>query len=166
MKARSRAVLVAALISGAFGLAADPASATIIFDWSGTCSSNCSGTASVTLTLTDSYMFGTTITPADVLSIAYESNTITADAGGEPNSTSGGINADGSLSSSPVIIDYGLFTFSDSTGAWSLTNSIGGTPDSGTNGVFTLQAPEPFTLSLFGAGLAGAAAMRRRKAKQ
>ena len=36
----------------------------------------------------------------------------------------------------------------------------------GSDDAFNVQVPEPFTLSLFGAGLAGAAAIRRRKAKK
>lgn len=54
----------------------------------------------------------------------------------------------------------GFTGYSDITGPLNQSNPI--FSDFGT---FTLQAPEPLTLSVFGAGLAGAVAMRRRKKK-
>ena len=54
-----------------------------------------------------------------------------------------------------------------------ISNPNGGTPLTGRIGATTsndppppTEVPEPFTASLFGAGLAGAAALRRRKAKR
>jgi hypothetical protein len=57
---------------------------------------------------------------------------------------------------------YFVADISNPNGGRALTGRIG----AGYSGNGTTEVPEPFTASLFGAGLAGAAALRRRKAKK
>ena len=71
---------------------------------------------------------------------------------------------DGSTVSTTPYITYGGATFCGGASLCSPTTAFGSNGFFGPN--FSASAvPEPITLSLFGAGLAGAAAMRRRKKK-
>jgi len=85
-----------AIAFAATALCATAARANIVFDWTGTCLFNGKGTPSAVLTLTDAYVFGTTISAADFVSLVYNSN----DQSKDITSTSlltGGVNADGSI---------------------------------------------------------------------
>jgi PEP-CTERM motif len=53
---------------------ASAARANIVFDFSGECTSGCTGTATDVLTLADSYTFGTDLTLADFISFTYSSS--------------------------------------------------------------------------------------------
>jgi hypothetical protein len=59
--------------------------------------------------------------------------------------------------------DYGKGTFALAAGAHSLTGVFNGVVGGGDGSLIVRQVPEPMTMSLFGAGLLGAAALRRRK---
>jgi hypothetical protein len=86
------------------------ARADVIFDFSGACTTHCSGTATGVLDLTNAYVFGSTITAADFVSFSYMSSdvnfTIT------PVSSPifmGGLNADGT-----TVDEIGVFAI----GGW------------------------------------------------
>jgi hypothetical protein len=74
------------------------ARANIMFNFNGTCNSQCSGTATGLLALTDDYVLGGNITAADFVSFSYASFdlnfTIT---GANLSGVVGGLNADGSI---------------------------------------------------------------------
>jgi len=74
------------------------ASADIVFDFSGTCTAGCTGTATGILTLTDTYTYGTAISGSTFVSFSYTSNdlSLTINQSGLVEFTSG-INSDGSL---------------------------------------------------------------------
>jgi hypothetical protein len=59
--------------------------------------------------------------------------------------------------------NYGKGTFNLAAGAHSLTGIFNGVIGNGDGSLIVRQVPEPMTMSLFGAGLLGAAALRRRK---
>ncbi len=56
-----KSLFTAAALSAALGLAAGPAAADIVLDWSGTCTSGCADDAQGVLTLKNTYTFGTVI---------------------------------------------------------------------------------------------------------
>ena len=61
--------------------------------------------------------------------------------------------------------NYGKGVFALGAGSHSLTGIFNGDISFGDGALIVREVPEPVTLSLFGAGLAGAVAMRRRKKK-
>jgi hypothetical protein len=85
-----------AIAFAATALCAAGARANIVFDWTGTCEFNCTGTPSGVLTLTDAYVFGTAISAADFVSLVYNSNDQSQDIT-SPSLLTGGVNADGSI---------------------------------------------------------------------
>lgn len=154
-------------------LSAGNVGAVIIYDWSGTCSNNCSGTASAVLTLNSSYTPGKALSAADFVSFSYSSSSgsydIPADA-----SFVGLIGLAGALPVfsgvtllGPINFDFdGLgTTFSvDTTGFW----GSGFTPkfaelDFGDSHSWERRIPEPSTFALLGLGLAGLGAVWRRR---
>jgi hypothetical protein len=183
----SRAFLRAGLATPALFLAAalfqaGPARANIVFDFSGTCLQNCSGTATAVLTLTDSYTFGTDITLADFISFDYLSSLVSfAITSAENPGIGGGLNADGSINQpSGLIIDDSVFAgngpfFEATPGSQfvSFANVAEATgTDAGAPFAFTLVSgavPEPSTwamilLGFCGLGFAGYRASRRAAA--
>jgi len=96
---RSRFVPLALTVIS-FSVLAGTARANVIFDFSGTCSVQCSGTATGVLTLTDAYIIGTDIPQADFISFTYSSSdanfTITSATLGN---IAGGLKANGSFDS-------------------------------------------------------------------
>jgi hypothetical protein len=60
---------------------------------------------------------------------------------------------------------FGKGIFALGAGSHSLTGIFNGVIGDGDGSLIVQEVPEPLTLSLFGAGLAGAVAMRRRKNK-
>ena len=64
-------------------LNAGTATALVIYDWSGTCTDNCTGTATAVLTLQDSYIPGTVLAEADFVSFSYSSSSGSYDIPGD-----------------------------------------------------------------------------------
>jgi hypothetical protein len=135
------------------------ARANVVFDWTGSCDSGCAGTATAVLTLIDAYSFGTPISSANFVSLAYKSNDMTADL--TPTSLfEGGLNADGSFASPTFIIrdvsGFPQFNAGD-TGGWEVASATGA--DSGTDGHFTPVVggaiPEPSSWAMMLLGFAG-----------
>ncbi len=154
-------------------LTAHNVGAAIIYDWSGTCTDNCTGTASAVLTLKSSYTPGTVLTAADFVSFSYSSSSgsydIPADASFvELLGSTGALPVSSGVTLlGPINFDFeGLgTTFSVNTdGTW----GSGFTPkftglDFGDSHSWERRIPEPGSLALFGLGLAGLGAVRRKK---
>ena len=129
------------------------ARADVIFDFSGTCTAGCSGTATGVLDLTDAYVFGSNITLADFVSFSYTSTTGSFKFLPANNPAFiGGLNADGSLNAAGEL-SIGTATFfrafpSNFNARLGVLGS-----DSGTPYTFTLVSPVPNPV--VGAGLPG-----------
>jgi probable HAF family extracellular repeat protein len=67
--------LTAAAVTALALLVSPPASADLVYDFRGQCSSGCTGSAVGTLTLADSYVPGAKVTSADFVSFTYTSST-------------------------------------------------------------------------------------------
>jgi hypothetical protein len=133
---------LAVIFAGLGGLPCTMAArANIFFNFSGTCSNICSGTATGVLTLTDAYVFGSDITAADFVSFSYKSSDQNFSITG-PNVSylAGGLNADGSLSSNVLVIDAGPLSF----GAVSGTDFGANNSDAGISFAFTPLLPPNF----------------------
>lgn len=65
-------IFAAAIV--ALGLTAPKAEAVVIYDWTSTCTTGCTGQASAVLTLEDTYVPGTEVTDADFISFSYSSS--------------------------------------------------------------------------------------------
>jgi hypothetical protein len=158
----STKLFLRAIAFAATALCATAARANIVFDWTGTCLFNCKGTPSAVLTLTDAYVFGTTISAADFVSLVYNSN----DQSKDITSTSlltGGVNADGSIALGVLNIrgplNFPQFSETDEEDWQLMPNATTTTPDLGTDGKFTLAVntaiPEPSTWAMVLLGFAG-----------
>ena len=162
------------LLAG-FGLLlnAGTAGAVVIYDWSGNCTQNCTGTATAVLTLGDSYTPGTPLLAADFISFSYSSSSGSYDVPGDADfleligSTGALPVLSGVTLTGPINLDFvgtGT-TFSVNTdGTW----GSGFTPilaelDAGNSHIWERRIPEPATLALFGLGLAGLGAVRWKK---
>lgn len=162
------------------------ARADVLFDFSGTCLFNCSGTATGVLDLTNGYVFGSDITAADFVSFSYTSSALnfTIPAANSPT-LMGGLNANGSLNSAGLIaiMDPGGPLFANAGGVFVANpgGSITG-DDIGFSSTFTpvsstftpggstagdpAATPLPATFPLFATGIAGLGLLAwRRKRK-
>src|SRR5262245_23461338 len=72
MKSKLGIAAACALLSAP--LFAGAARADVVFDFSGLCGANCSGTATGVLTLTNDYVFGSNITADNFVSFSYTSS--------------------------------------------------------------------------------------------
>jgi hypothetical protein len=88
------------------------ARADVVFDFSGTCTIHCSGTATGVLDLTNAYVFGSTITAADFVSFSYTSSDInfTITHASSPIFM-GGLNADGTIVDEMGVFAIGVGNF-------------------------------------------------------
>ena len=165
-------IFAAAIV--ALGLTAPKAEAVVIYDWTGTCDSGCTGQASAVLTLADSYTPGTEVMDSDFIAFSYSSSSGAFD-----------IPDDAALrrfQNSPVFLPAVSgpariemnFTGAGTFAAFFSPNWIilftpsGISEDRGVDPVWTLRQPTelsaPGSLSLLALGLAGLAlAGRRRK---
>ena len=164
-------------------LLAAPAKAVVVYDWSGTCTSGCVGTATGVLTLADSYTPGTLVSANDFVSWSYASSSgsysFPGDAIFDPtnsfeNSLLG--SRDGPLpvgsGSGAIVIDavgFDSFFVTDfpGVGQWESEFALTGVfDDSGTAYEWSLRAtqiPLPQTALLLGTALAGLGIAVRRK---
>jgi hypothetical protein len=138
------AIRTAVLAAIAAGLAlTSPARANIISNFTGTCTSVCTGTVTGVLTLTDAYVPGTGITSATFVSFSYMSSfSFLSITSAFPSiRLLGGLDADGSLSRVPLIIQVNPNGFSAPSFARSSTGSFGVILDIGTVGPGTEEDP-------------------------
>ncbi|MCG8353973.1 MAG: PEP-CTERM sorting domain-containing protein [Kiloniellales bacterium] len=148
-----------------------PAHATFIYDWTGTCTFGCTGTASAVLTLAPSYTPGTTVSLADFVSFTFDATGPAVSIAAPPLPVpSGSFVGDlplgtGFALSSFTATDNLTWAFTSlADGSWqALTPSAGAT---GTGGTFALRAaavPEPGTLTLFTFALGALVFLRKRR---
>jgi hypothetical protein len=170
-------VIVAAFGVLPFSMAAR---ADVIFDFSGTCAVDCSGTATGVVDLSNSYVFGSNITSADFVSLSYASSdfNFTIPAASNPF-LAGGLNADGSTTGGLVIAGNSIFA---STMGVFLAHNGGSSTDIGSSLTFSLvsdgtgsvstdpsPAPDPtplpaaLPLFLSGLGALGLLGWRRKR---
>jgi hypothetical protein len=171
---RGAAAMAALLLTTAMFSAA-PARANIVFDFSGTCKTNCIGTATGVLTLTDSYSFGSEITGANFISFDYSSSSRSFDITSLDDSDFvGGLNADGSFPFEEVVFaevgPSGLPTFEAAANGFVVqTTEDPAAGDEGNSNSFTLvrgAVPEPSTWVMMLLGFAGLGYADYRKVKQ
>jgi PEP-CTERM motif len=145
--------------------AAAPASAAVIYNFSGTCDFGCTGTATATLILDDTYTPGTAIAGiSQLISFTYYGTGVVPvfTINPTPSFMGGELPVASGAPTDPFIISDGLTNqFAVGTsGDWIWLGNEGG--DSVTDGTFTLT-PEPSSFVLIGGGVAALAALRRRK---
>jgi hypothetical protein len=178
-RAYIRLSTAAAAVAVPLALAAPAGANNVVFDFSGVCRNipnNCiapsTGTATATLTLTDAYTTGTDITAADFISLNYYNgsrvfNITSADS---PTFT-GGLNANGSLSDGPLLIQAeGMFLSVNGNPSWEAQGLT--FTEVGSSFTFKLvdqvvqDVPEPSTWAMMIIGLAalGYASYRRARA--
>ncbi len=155
------------------------ARADVLFDFSGTCVFNCSGTATGVLDLTNTYVSGSDITAADFVSFSYTSSALnfTIPAADTPT-LMGGLNANGSSNSSGLIaiMASGGPLFASAGGVF-VANPGGSITDVGLSSTFTPEGstvgnptatPLPLGLPLFATGPAAVGLLgwrRKRKSR-
>ena len=155
-----------------------PSRADVVFDFSGVCTSGCTGTATGVLTLADSYAFGTDILFGwpDFISFAYSSSSSSFEIAAPDFNSDGGINADGSFNWQGILDFFTrapigpVFTASAANAReFEVYEPPNGEPDFGTAFTFTLVSgtvPEPSTWAMMLLGFAGLGYGRYRKARQ
>jgi hypothetical protein len=178
IRRRALGVIVAGLGVLPFAVAAR---ADVIFDFSGTCVLNCSGTATGLLDLTNAYVFGSDITAADFVSFSYTSSALNFTIPAANSATlMGGLNANGSIDSTGLIaiLASGGPLFADVGGVF-VANPGGSITDDdvGFSSTFTpagttvgdpAATPLPAALPLFATGLGGLGLLgwrRKRKSR-
>jgi hypothetical protein len=155
---------MAALFLTAGLFQAVPARADVVFDFSGTCKTNCTGTATGVLTLADSYVFGGFITDANFISFDYSSSSRSFDiTSADDPGFIGGLNADSSYVTGEVVFaasgGAGLPAFQAALGGFVAETMPGGaTDDVGLSSSLTPVSgavTEPSTWAMMLLGFAG-----------
>jgi PEP-CTERM motif len=149
------------------------ASANIVFDFSGACSSGCTGPSTSVLTLSDAYEFGTAVTDINFVSLSYASSdlsfTIMPSA---TTSITGSITSTGAiptgfsiLALSTPIREVIFEQSADDTNFHVTEDHLEGpaTQDFGTNLVSTAAVPEPSTWAMLLLGFAGIGVLAYRR---
>lgn len=182
--------ILAAAIATLSLLVAPVASAAIVYDWTGTCTLNCSGTAKATMYLDDSYVPGSTI-PEGMTNLILRLDVFMPTDGQYPSYgfsffdfviwyqgvTLPEQSGPGLVNFSPLPATYdanffstqpdGRWQFGEATwiesGGDFLTCWTEGSNCAGTSSLWVLRVPEPTVLTLLCFGLAGLAFTRRRK---
>ncbi len=162
------------VLAAVFAVTAGAASASVTYDWTGTCGDLCTGTATATLTLSDSYTPGAALANSD-----FESFSFTSDAGSYTVPGAHVFDEFWAGSILPTLngatytfIDYpggGTYFQTAANGNWE-TWIHGSYLAAGTGGTWSLRAPVsnvpvPAALPLMLAALGGIGAVARRKRK-
>lgn len=163
------------LLSGLalYAITLGTANALMIYDWTGSCSTGCTGNATATLTLADTYTPGSALTHTDFVSITYQSSSsmLSIPGDGFIESITGVLPA--LTGFADVSLDFVGSSFFETfaSGAWEIDSGPPPDPmpifnDDGNNGTWTLSAepiPEPTTLALLSLGLVGFGVARKKK---
>jgi len=143
-------LLAAAAITTANAITAS----SVTFEFTGTCTRDCTGTATASLTLLDTYVPGTTdTTNGDFVSFSYSSSFFPSFTIDSASLSSMSVDIPASLpAAANVDIESGGYEFNTSTnGSWYLEILP---PDQGINGQWSSAVPEPTMPSLMCLGLA------------
>ncbi|MEM7499583.1 MAG: hypothetical protein AAF371_16530 [Pseudomonadota bacterium] len=159
-----RAILPLAL---AVAFAAPAAQATVIYDFIGQCEVGCTGDATATIELLDSYVPGSAFTEADLVSFSYASSSgvFNAPADGAFDTASGSLPASSGVTNLNIDIVGSLNIFGLAAAQW--TSLFGGIDDSGVEYTLSLreaEIPVPASLPLALGGLALLYGVFRRRA--
>jgi hypothetical protein len=155
-----------------------PASASIVYDFIGDCTSVCTGQGAATLTLTDDYSPGDSFTVGQFVSMSYQSSSIeylfsASEILSLWDSLMPAVSGPGDVNIDWIQNETGFISNStewkSSCGNVSIcTVSNGALVDTGTIGTWTLRSavvPIPPALWLFGSGLLGLIGVARKKTK-
>lgn len=159
--ARLVAGLALVLASSSFS----SAQAAQIVNWTGDCFGGCGGgSASAVITLADTYVFGNAVTPSDLLQFDFYSNALSVTIVPPLSILEGSLPP--SSGSYFAIADSSWEFYAQDNGTWAIGSlDINGftTQAWGSNSNFATATPEPSSMLLIAAGLAGVGTLRRRK---